>query len=341
MVLVKQWIYASRPEGGVSSANYRLEETEQALAPVRGEVAVEGAYWSVDPYMRIQQSARNTWEAPHPVGQVQGGAAVARVIAAGEGVSGLAPGDWVETYMGWRTHALRTVAECRKLDPNGAPVSTALHVLGMPGRIAYFGLLEAGRPQPGETLVVSGAAGAVGSIVGQIGKLAGLRVVGVVGSKAKADWIVNELGFDAAIGYRDHPDADSMTAALTKHAPEGVDVYYDNTGGPTTDAVIQSMNVRARIIICGQISQYQGGLDAPNAGPRLLHHFLYKRATMTGVLARDYAARMDEMLARMGPWVKDGRVRYRETIVDGFENLPDALCGLFTGRNTGKMIVRA
>ena len=148
------------------------------------------------------------------------------------------------------------------------------------------------------------------------------------------------FGFDSAISYREHTTAAAMMDAFAREAPDGIDIYFDNTGGYVTDAVIQSMNLNARIIVCGQISQYQGGLDRPETGPRLLHHFLYKRATMQGVLARDYTHRMDEMPARMGPWVRDGGIGYRETFVDGFENLPDALCGIFTGANTGKMIVK-
>ncbi len=340
MTSIQKWIYDSRPKGEISPQNYRLVQTDETLAPVRGEVVVEGVFWSVDPYMRIQQSAKDTWEPPHPLGEVQNGGVVGRVTEVGDGTKGLQIGDWVETFMGWRTHGVLSAVSCRKLDPEIAPVSTALHVLGMPGRIAYFGLTEAGKPRPGETLLVSGAAGAVGSIVGQVGKLAGLHVVGVVGTEEKARWIVHDLGFDAAINYCDHQSAGTMVDAFCKVAPNGIDIYYDNTGGYTTDAVIQSMNLRARIIICGQISQYQGGLDDPNTGPRLLHHFLYKRATLQGVLARDFTARMDEMLTHMGPWVRDGKIRYHETIIDGFNNLPKALCGLFEGANTGKMLVK-
>ncbi len=228
--------------------------------------------------------------------------------------------------MGWQTHAVMSVTECRRLDPDLAPPSTALHVLGMPGRIAYFGLFEAGQPRPGETLLVSGAAGAVGSIVGQIGKLAGCRVVGIAGNREKAAWLTGTLGFDDAIVYRDYPDRAAMTRALEAHCPDGIDVYYDNVGGYITDAVIERMNLRARLIICGQISQYQGGLDTPDLGPRLLQHFLYKRARMTGVLARDYTPRHDEMMVHMGPWVQHGKIRYEETFVDGFDQLPHAHC---------------
>lgn len=217
----------------------------------------------------------------------------------------------------------------------------ALHVLGMPGRIAYFGLFDAGRPRAGDLLLVSGAAGAVGSIVGQLGRLAGCRVVRVVGSDAKAAWLTTALGFDKVLSYR---GIDSLAAAagrLRTVCPNGIDVYFDNTGGVITDAVFDVMNLRSRLVICGQISQYQGGLDSPAQGPRMLHHMLYKRATMTGVLARDYTARMDEMLAVMTPWVQSGQIRYRETIASGFDALPDALAGLFRGDNIGKMIVVA
>ncbi len=341
MPRVKKWIYAQQPEQQITPDHYNFVEDEEDLVPVRGELLVEGKYWSVDPYMRIQQSRGETWEQPHPLGEVQGGAVVGQVTAIGEGVTDFKVGDWVETYMGWRSHGLCLANSCRKLDPAIAPVSTALHVLGMPGRIAYFGLFEAGRPRPGETLVVSAAAGAVGSIVGQLGKIANMRVIGIVSSQEKADWITKELGFDAAILYPEHPTAECMKEAFGKTIPEGVDVYYDNTGGHVTDAVIQCMNQKARIVICGQISQYQGGLDEPNMGPRLLQYFLYKRATMQGVLARDFSPRMDELLQKMGPWVQSGAVKYRETTKEGFESLPEALCALLNGSNVGKMVVKA
>lgn len=341
MIDGSQWIYAKRPKGDLTTDCYekRAISIEETVAD--DEVLVEGEFWSVDPYMRIQQSAGHTWEAPHPLNTVQGGAVVGRVVEAGAGANaaGLVRGDWVETYMGWQTHGVRKSGTCRKLDPDTAPPSTALHMLGMPGRIAYFGLREAGRPVAGETLLVSGAAGAVGSIVGQIGRLAGLRVVGVVGSGAKAEWITRELGFDAAINYKENGSLKQMSQALAHQCPDGIDIYFDNTGGYITDAMILNMNLRARLIICGQISQYQGGLDDPASGPRLLHHFLYKRATLQGVLARDYTERMDEMLAAMQPLASAGKIQYRETKITGFDQLPNALCGLFVGDNTGKMIV--
>jgi NADPH-dependent curcumin reductase CurA len=335
---VSHWIYARRPEGTPGPEHYELETVEldpSSLFP--DEILVEGRIWSVDPYMRIQQSARDTWESPHPLGQVQGGAVVGQVIASR--CPHFAIGDWVETYLGWRTAGIRRADACRKLDVATAPPSTALHVLGMPGRTAYFGLLEAGRPRPGDTLLVSGAAGAVGSIVGQLGKLGGCRVIGVAGSAEKLRWLRDEIGFDAVLSYRELADMAAMAMALRELAPRGIDVYFDNTGGHVTDAVLETMSLRARIVICGQIGQYAGGLDTPPPGPRLLHHMLYKRATITGVLARDYVHRMDEMLAVMTPWVRDGKIKTRETRIKGFSQLPRALAGLFTGENFGKMLV--
>jgi NADPH-dependent curcumin reductase CurA len=209
----------------------------------------------------------------------------------------------------------------------------------MPGRTAFFGLQEAGKPKAGETLVVSGAAGAVGSIVVQIGKVLGCRVIGIAGSQAKRDWLTS-LGADATINYKEHPDVKSMNAALSTAAPNGIDIYFDNVGGHITDAVLELINLRARVIICGQISQYNTGLDEPELGPRFLHRLIYTRATIQGILARDFTDRMPEMLEAMQKWIADGKVTYKETVVDGFENIPSALNSLFHGANTGKLVVK-
>ncbi len=338
----RQWIYARRPETEVGIEHYDL--TEQTLDSDQlgdDEILVKARYWSVDPYMRIQQANHTTWEAPHPVGAVQGGGMVGQVIATGSKVSGLAASDWVNAYTGWQEYAVCPSDEAIRLDPDTAPVTTALGVLGMPGRTAYFGLLEAGRPQAGETVVVSGAAGAVGSIVGQIARLKGCRVIGIAGSDAKCTQLVEELGFDAAINYREHPGQADMQQAFARHCPDGIDIYFDNVGGVITDAVMECINLRARIIVCGQISQYSGQLDQPEMGPRFLHRILYARATIQGILSRDYSERHAQMLAAMAPWVKHGDIRYQETFMDGFASLPTALAALFAGANTGKMIVRA
>ena len=210
----------------------------------------------------------------------------------------------------------------------------------MPGRTAWFGLTEAGRPHAGEVVVVSGAAGAVGSLVVQFAKRHGARVLGIAGGAAKCAWLRDVLGADWTLDYKAFAGADAMGAAI-KQLAGGVDVYFDNVGGMVTDAVIPLINRRARIVICGQISQYSGGLDAPEMGPRLLHHMLYQRATMQGILARDYVHRMDEMTRIVAPWVRAGEIVFEETVIDGFDNLPAALNSLFTGEHRGKLLVKA
>jgi NADPH-dependent curcumin reductase CurA len=339
-IINKQWIYTARPTAEVTANNYQLVTaplTKQELAP--GELLVQAHYISVDPYMRIQQAAQDSWEAPHPLGAVQGAGVVAKVLAVKGDTGEIAVGDFVNCYTGWQMYAICAASAVRKLDPT-LPLSTALGVLGMPGRTAYFGLHTVGRPQVGETVLVSGAAGAVGSIVAQLAKLQGCRVVGIVGSAAKQQLLQEEFNLDATINYKDHPTLAAMTLALKTACPQGIDVYFDNVGGPITDAAMTWLNLRARVIICGQISQYNGGLDNPELGPRFLHHILYKRALIQGILARDFADRMPEMLAALAPLVRSGQLRYPETIITGFENLPATLNALFYGNNTGKMIVK-
>lgn len=335
-----QWIYAARPEGVVTEDHYRRSQiTVDDATLAADEVLVEVDYWSVDPYMRIQQSRFDTWEAPHPLGVVQRGATVGRVIAKGS-EAGPAIGTVVSTYSGWQGYGVCKVDALTVLPPELQPVSYALGVLGMPGRTAFFGLRDAGRPKPKETLLVSGAAGAVGSIVGQIGKIMGCRVVGIAGSNAKVRHLTETLGFDAAINYKDHSEFKDMKAALQQACPDGIDVYFDNVGGMITDAAMMLINLRARVVICGQISQYSGGLDAPELGPRFLHRILYTRATIQGILARDYTPRIPEMLEVMTPWVNEGKIKYAETVIEGFERLPEALNMLFYGKNTGKLVVK-
>ncbi len=341
----RQWIYRHRPAGAVGHEHYELATTtlDGELAP--GEVLVEARYFSVDPYMRIQQAARPTWEPPHPLGVVQGGGVVGRVRAVrlqphAESASAVQEGDWVLASLGWQERGRCHVSAVTRLDPEVAPVTTALGVLGMPGRTAWFGLMESGRPRPGETLVVSGAAGAVGSLVVQFGRRAGCRVVGIAGGPEKCRFVEEVLGADAVVDYRRHTEAASLEREIARVAGR-VDIYFDNVGGLITDAVVPLFNLRARGIICGQISQYDGGLDAPTLGPRFLQHLLFQRATLQGVLARDYLHRMAEYTAVAAPWVRAGELVFRETIVDGFERLPEALATMLRGGNIGKMIVRA
>jgi len=328
--------------GEVTESNYELREASINI-PQDGEILVRALYISVDPYMRIQQSSLHTWEEPHPVGQVQGAGVVAEVIESQAPESGIKVGDIVNCYTGWQLYAVCKASNARKLDfskfGNAVPISYGLGVLGMPGRTAYFGFMEAGRPKSGETVVVSGAAGAVGCIVVQVAKIKGCRVVATCGSKEKEEYL-KSVGADVVLNYKDWKNAEDARSALQQACPNGIDIYFDNVGGITTDAVFHLINLRARIVICGQISQYNGGLDVPELAPRFLHKILYTRATIQGVLARDYSNRMPEMLEEMGKWIQEGKMKYRETIVEGFENLPKALNGLFHGNNTGKMIVK-
>ncbi len=333
----EQWIYARRPEGRVGVEHYELRTTPLDPAVAASEVVVETRYISVDPYMRIQQAARDTYDVPHPLGIVQRAGTVGQVLRSAS--AKFAPGDWVLGYGGWQRYHRAHADELHKLDPAEAPVTTALGVLGMPGRTAWFGLMEAGRPKPGETLVVSGAAGAVGSLVAQFGQRAGCSVVGIAGGADKCRFLTERLNLDAAIDYRALPTPAALAAELLRVAG-GVDVYFDNVGGWITDAVIPLIRRRARIIICGAISQYDGGLDQPDLGPRLLQHMLFQRATIQGILARDYVHRMDEMRPIVAPWVQRGEIVFEQTLVDGFENLPVALSRLFTGQNLGKLLVR-
>jgi NADPH-dependent curcumin reductase CurA len=334
----RQWFYVRRPEGRVGPEHYELRDSVLPAALAHNEVIVEAQYFSVDPYMRIQQHQRDTYDVPHPLGIVQQGGVVGRVVASAS--ERFAEGDWVYGYNGWQRYAKCHANDLTRLDPEQAPVTTALGVLGMPGRTAWFGLMEAGRPRPGDTLVVSGAAGAVGSLVAQFGKRAGCKVVGIAGGADKCRFLTERLGLDAAVDYKAYADTAGLAEAI-QQASGGVDVYFDNVGGRVTDAVISLIKRRARIVICGAISQYDGGLDTPDLAPRFLQHMLFQRATIQGILARDFMYRMQEMVAQVAPWVKNGEIVFEETFIDGFEQLPAALGSLFEGRNVGKLLVRA
>lgn len=335
----KQWIYRKQPLGQITAEHYELMEQPLDTALGADEVLIAARYFSVDPYMRIGQSSKPTYDTEaHPLDTVQQGGVVGQVLASN--AAGYASGDWVYSYAGWQTHARVHASGLQRLDPAQAPVTTALGVLGMPGRTAWFGLTESGKPHAGEVVVVSGAAGAVGSLVVQFAKRHGARVLGIAGGQAKCDWLRDTLGADWAVDYKAHAGADSLGAAI-RALTGGVDVYFDNVGGMVTDAVIPLINRRARIVICGQISQYSGGLETPELGPRLLHHMLYQRATIQGMLARDYVHRMDEMVRIVAPWVRAGEIVFEETLIDGFEQLPAALNSLFTGEHRGKLLVKA
>jgi NADPH-dependent curcumin reductase CurA len=261
------------------------------------------------------------------------GGAVGRVLASAD--PKFAVGGIVQGMLGWQEYAVVTGASLRTIDDSEAPIQTALGVLGMPGLTAYFGLLDVCHPRAGQTVVVSGAAGAVGMLAGQIARIVGCRVVGVAGSDAKVAFLVNELGFDGAFNYKSTTDC---FGRLKQLCPEGIDVYFDNVGGLITDAALRLINVKARISICGQISQYN--LEKPEMGPRWFGQMVAKRAMAQGFLVSDYLERFGEGLDKLGQWLKQGKLKQPEEVAQGLENAPDAFIGMLRGRNLGKQLVQ-
>jgi NADPH:quinone reductase len=328
----RQIILAARPEGVPKESDFRLVETPMPI-PADGQFIVETNYLSVDPYMRGRISEAKSYAEPVAVGDVMVGGTVGRVTESRH--PGFRPGEVVVGYWGWQEYAASDGQGIDRFDTSLAPMSTALGVLGMPGMTAYFGLLEIGKPGAGEMVLVSGAAGAVGSLVGQIARIKGCRAVGSAGSKEKVDHLVGELGFDAAFNYKEVKD---YAGKLTEVCPAGIDVYFDNVGGPLTDAVFAQINVGARIVVCGQIDQYNA--TRPPRGPRVLWHLIVKQARAEGFLVFQFAHRWREGQQQMAQWIKEGKIKYRETVVDGFENAPRSFIGLFHGENIGKQLVR-
>ncbi|MGH9968785.1 MAG: NADP-dependent oxidoreductase, partial [Pyrinomonadaceae bacterium] len=327
----KQILLASRPAGMPTSDNFRIVETD-VPQPKEGEVLVRTLYLSVDPYMRGRMSDRKSYIAPFGVNEVINGGVIGEVIESRAPT--LKPGDIVMGQLGWQLYSVARAEALTKLDPNLAPVSTALGILGIPGLTAYFGLLDICNPQEGETVVVSGAAGAVGITVCQIARIKGCRVVGIAGGEEKTRYLKDQLGVDATIDYKAAAD---IRQALKEACPDGVDVYFDNVGGEISDAVMPIINKGARISICGQISLYN--LEKPDVGPRAQPFLLVKSALMKGFIVIDYIARYGEGLSQLGRWLKEGELKYAENIVTGFENAPRAFLGLFAGENLGKQLV--
>ncbi len=326
---------ASRPEGMPTEDNLVLESMP-IPSPGDGEMLLETVYLSLDPYMRGRMSAERSYAQPVAIGQTMVGGTVSRVLESR--LDGYAAGDYVLSFNGWQTHALSDGTGVRKLDPAQAPLSTALGVMGMPGFTAYVGLLDLGKPQPGETVVVSAASGAVGQVVGQLGKLKGCRVVGVAGSEDKCRYVTEELGFDACVNHRD----EALPQALAAACPDGVDIYYENVGGKVLDAVTPLLNEFGRMPVCGTIAHYND--TAPPSGPDRLAGFmravLTRKLTVRGFIQSDHLERMPDFLKDMSGWLKDGRIRYKEDIVDGLDNAVKAFQGLLQGENRGKLLVR-
>jgi NADPH-dependent curcumin reductase len=328
-------VLASRPVGDPKPSDFRLEEFP-VPQPGAGEMLLKTKWLSLDPYMRGRMSDAPSYAKPVGIGEVMEGGTVSEVVASNS--DKYRKGDIVLSRAGWQTHMVSDGSGLRKLDPQLAPVSTALGVLGMPGMTAYTGLLEIGQPKAGETVVVSAASGAVGSVVGQIARIKGARAVGIAGGADKCKYVREELGFDDCVDHRDPALADRLKAAC----PKGIDVYFENVGGAVQDAVFPLLNFFARVPVCGLIAQYSATeLPAgPNRVPQVFRAVLTKRLLIRGFIVSDFWGRFDAFIREMPQWIKEGRIKYREDIAEGLENAPATFMGLLKGKNFGKQLVR-
>ena len=322
---------ASRPVSYPRESDFSLVESPLPQ-PGEGEVLIQALWLSLDPYMRGRMRDEKSYANPVELGQVMVGGVAGRIVQSR--TPAFSVGEIVEGSLGWQEYAVSDGRGLRKVALGLGPLSLALGVLGMPGMTAYFGLLNVGLPKTGDTVVVSAASGAVGQVVGQISKIMGCRTVGLAGTPEKIDYIVNELGFDAGINYK----TENVSSALGAACPLGIDVYFDNVGGPITDAVIEQLNVGARISICGSISQ--SNLEEPEPGPRNLGLLVRKQARAEGFLVGQFSNRFDEGRHRLAGWIKEGRIRYKEDVVEGLENAPRAVIGLMQGENFGKLLIK-
>ncbi|MET8975934.1 NADP-dependent oxidoreductase [Streptomyces sp. NPDC004539] len=331
-MLNREWHLLSRPVGWPKTEDFALVEAE-VRQPGEGQVLVRNKYLSVDPYMRGRMSAAKSYTAPFELGKVMQGGAVGEVIESN--AEGIAPGDHVLHFGGWREYATFDAKQAVKVDAGAAPLSTYLGVLGMTGLTAYAGLLRTGAFKEGDSVFVSGAAGAVGSQVGQIAKLKGAsRVIGSAGSDEKVKLLVEEYGFDAAFNYKTGKVSDLLHEA----APDGVDVYFDNVGGEHLEAAIGALNLGGRIAVCGMISVYNNTEPAP--GPRNLARLIQTRGRIEGLLVGDHYDLQPEFVAEVAPWIASGALKYRETVTEGVENTLEAFLGVLRGDNIGKAVVK-
>ncbi|WP_312364095.1 NADP-dependent oxidoreductase [Ensifer sp.] len=327
---------ASRPMGKPTPENFEITQTSLP-EPGEGQLLLKILYLSLDPYMRGRMNATKSYAKPVEIGDVMEGGTVARVVRSRH--PDFAEGDVVLSHSGWQSYALSDGAGLRKLDPQAAPLSTALGILGMPGFTAYSGLLTIGRPKAGETVVVAAASGAVGSAVGQIARIKGARAVGIAGGAEKCAFVRDELGFDAVIDHR----ASDFAAQLVAACPGGIDVYFENVGGHVWDAVFPLLNDFARVPVCGLIAQYNSRPGEPTGADRLplvMRDVLSKSLNIRGFIQREFADQRPDFYRAMAGWISSGEVRYREDIVDGLENAPAAFIGLLEGRNFGKLVIR-
>jgi NADPH-dependent curcumin reductase CurA len=326
-----QYRLAARPVGEPKQSDWRYTH-EPVGEPRDGEVLVKVSYLSLDPAMRGWMNDSKSYMPPVAIGEVMRALAVGEVVASKH--PGFAVGEHVSGLFGVQEYAVVAGAGLNKVDPKFAPLPAYLGTLGMPGITAYFGLLEVGKPNAGETVVVSGAAGAVGSVVGQIAKIKGARVVGIAGGADKCRYLVDELGFDAAIDYK----SQDVKKALAEHCPKGIDVFFDNVGGDILDAALSQLARGARVVICGAISQYNN--TTPVKGPSNYLSLLVNRATMTGIVVGDYFPRAGDAIREMAGWVAAGKLKSREDVVVGLETFPQTLMKLFKGENNGKLVLK-
>jgi NADPH-dependent curcumin reductase CurA len=324
-------VLARRPPGEPSETDFRIEEVA-VPEPGSGQVLVRVVYLSLDPYMRGRMRDAASYAAPVGIGEVMTGGTVGEVVKSNN--PSFKVGDIVEERLGWQQYAIGGPT-LRKIDPSLAPISTANGVLGMPGMTAYFGLFEVGQPKAGETVVVSAASGAVGQIVGQLAKIAGCHVIGIAGGPKKCAFVKETLALDECVDYKVAKD---LSAAIKTACPSGVDVYFDNVGGAVSDAVFLNLNFFARVALCGSISQYN--VAAPETGPRLLGLFVGRRVSLRGFIVSDFANKFAPAMRQLGEWVRSGRIKYKEDIIEGIEKAPRAFIGLLRGENFGKLQVK-
>jgi NADPH-dependent curcumin reductase CurA len=326
-----KFLLAARPVGMPKRSDWNFVE-EPVREPEEGELLVQVLYISLDPAMRGWMNEVRSYVPPVGIGEVMRALGVGIVTASRN--PAFAAGDYVSGVFGVQEYALINAKLVRKIDPKIAPLPKHLSVLGMPGMTAYFGLLDTGQAKPGDTVVVSAAAGAVGSIVGQIAKIKSCSVVGIAGGTEKCSYIVHELGFDAAIDYK----SEDVKESLQKRCPQGIDVYFDNVGGAILEAALSRLARGARIVICGAISQYNN--TTLGSGPRNYMSLLTNRASMKGMLVMDYADRFPQAGAEMAGWMAEGKLKSREHIVEGLAAFPETLLKLFTGENSGKLMLK-
>jgi NADPH-dependent curcumin reductase CurA len=330
----KRIVLASRPVGEPKLSDFRIEEYPLP-APGDGQVLLRTIWLSLDPYMRGRMNDAASYAAPVQIGSVMEGGTVSEVVASKN--TDWKKGDIVLSRAGWQTHALSDGKGLNRIDPKLAPISTAVGVLGMPGMTAYTGLLEIGKPMPGETVVVAAASGAVGSAVGQIARIKGARAVGIAGGRQKCEYVKNELGFDDCLDHRDP----NLAARLRDACPKGIDVYFENVGGAVFEAVFPLLNVFARIPVCGLIAHYNDTeVKPPKWASSLMVATLVKRLTLRGFIVSDFAARHGDFLRDMSQWVREGKVKYKEFVTEGLDDAPGAFMGLLKGANFGKQLVR-